>query len=113
MLKVPVERQPHVEQNVRRHARIAETGEGREREASRGGQRKERNGPVQCTEVAPDERAIDERFREIGHRQRERRADDAQRSDEREATPIRDDVAEGAAELSRHQSVSSAGQRLL
>src|SRR2546427_12658312 len=100
-----VEREPHVEQDVRRHARVAETGERRQREAGDRGQREQADDAVQRAQIAPDERAVHERLRQVGQYQRQRRADEAERRDQRQTAPVGDDIQQGAAERWVHIKV--------
>ena len=89
-LQVRVERQAHVEQDLRRHARVAQAARHVEDEAEHA----ERGEPVddapQRVEIAADQRVIDEVFREIRNDQRRRRADQADREDEDQPPPVRE-----------------------
>ena len=60
-LQVPVQRQPHVEQDLRRHARVAQPADDVQREADerqRGEQR--RRCDSSAVEVAAEQRAVEE-----------------------------------------------------
>ena len=105
LLQMTVEREPHVEQDVRRHARVAETGERRQREAGDRGQREQADDAVQRAQIAPDERAVHERLRQIRQHQRQRRADEAERCDQRQTPPVGHDIRQGAAERWVHIKV--------
>ena len=104
-LQVAVQREPHVEQDLGRDARVAEAGERGQREARNRGQREQTDGAVERAEIAADERPVDQRLREIRQHERQPGTDDAQRCDERQPPPIWKDIRQRAAEFLRHQLV--------
>ena len=99
-LQVLVERQPHVEQDVRRHARVAQAADDVQHEAEHAERRKPQDDAAQRREVAADRAPWSIRsFVRYGHRERRRRADEADGEDERQPAPVRRQIGEGPTEL--------------
>ena len=96
-LQVFVERQPHVEQDLRRHARVAKPADDVEHEAEQAERDEPADDAAQGAEVAADERGVDQVLRQVGNRQRRRGADQADQQHEHQAPPIRNEIGERAA----------------
>ena len=98
-LQMAVERQPHVEEHGGRDSRVPQARHRSQREARdrRGGE--PADDLVERPRVAPDERPIDQNFREVGERQRNHGADQAQAGNDGEAGAVRSEIADRAPEL--------------
>ncbi len=94
-----VELQPHVEQNVCRHARVTETAHDVENEAEDAQCREPEDDALKRPEVATDEGRVDEVFRQIGDGECGRGADEADDQDEREPVPVGPEIGKRTAEL--------------
>ena len=93
-LEVLVEVAPHVEQNLGRHARIAETAHDAQHEAGRAGGEKQRDRHAKRCRVARHQRVVDEDLREVRQKEGQRGADQADGDDGRETAAIGEDVPE-------------------
>ena len=61
-LQMPIDGEPHVEQDVRRHTRVAKSRECGQRESRNRGEREQGDGRVQRRQVAADQRPVDQRL---------------------------------------------------
>ena len=91
-LQVLVQLAPHVEEDLRRHARVLEPAYDVEHEPNGPDDDEELDDARERGEIAPDERLVDERFGEVREPQREARARQAHREHDEEPPPIGNDV---------------------
>ena len=106
-LQMAVQIEPHVEQDLRRHAGVAQTAGDVQQEAEQGQADEQRDDAHQHGPVAGEQRVVDQVARQQRDDQRRRGAGEAENHHEGEAPPVRRDVGQRATELGVQESAQN------
>ena len=98
LLQAAVQVQPHVEQDLRRHAGVAQAAGDVQQETEDGQADEGRDDAHEHRPVAGEQRVVDQVAGQQRHDQRRRRAGETERHHQGEAPPVRRDVGQRAPE---------------
>ncbi len=87
-----IERKPHVEQNLGRGAGVAKSRDYIQQETNQRDAGEKRDDNQQAVKIAPEQRAVEEVFRQIRDHQREAGADETEHQHQHQPPPVGDRV---------------------